>query len=100
MTRSAFIRLPAGALAVYQGPLDQLDYGIDYSTLLGDDPIVSSDWEGSGDITLARDAIAGAVASVFVTGSGGTVTNTVTSAGGRRKSVSFCVLPMPGAVCG
>lgn len=100
MTRSAFVRLSAGTLAIYQGPLDQLDYGLDYSALLKGDPIVSSAWEADGDITVDRFAVHdGAVASAFISGSQGTVTNTVTSAGGRRKAVSFCVVPPPVGSC-
>ncbi len=93
MNKSAFTVQPDGTLAVWQRQDDVLDYGIDYAKLIDDgDAIVNSEWLSVG-VTLSSPGQHGALVSVFVGGAGGSVTNTVTTAKGRRKTTVFAVLP-------
>ncbi len=92
MNKSAFSVRPDGSLAVYQRSGDMLDYGIDYARLIDDDDdIVNSEWLSVG-VTLSSPGRQGTTVSVFVGGIGGSVTNTVTTAKGRRKTTVFAVL--------
>lgn len=99
-TRAAFVVQTDGTLAVYQGADDILDYAIDHADFLtGADAILTSTWSSTGAVTVTAPAQDGAVASAFVAGTDGGVTHTVTTVLGRRKAVTFCVLPEPVAVC-
>lgn len=100
MTRTAFILRSDATIAVFQRAEDKLDYALDYAELVADgDSITSSTWSHTGPLTLSADGQAGAVVSVTVEGTQGSVTNVVTTAIGRRKAVTFCVLPSPVSSC-
>lgn len=99
-TRSAFVVRADATLAVYQSADDVLDYALDHTDLLTDgDVIASSEWTSTGDIVLTNPAQDGAVVSALIGGTQGSAKNVVTTAAGRRKSVSFCVLPAAVASC-
>lgn len=99
-TRSAFLIRQDGTPAVYQGAADALDYGLDHADLLdGGDTIISSTWSATDALTINAPTVTGSVVSALIGGTGGSVTNVVETAAGRRKAVSFCVLPVPVASC-
>lgn len=99
-TRSAFVVRADATLAVYQSADDALDYALDHTDLLTDgDVIISSVWTATGDITLVNPVQDGAIVSALIGGTQGSAKNVVTTAAGRRKSVTFCVLPLPVAAC-
>ena len=99
-TRTAFILSADATLAVYQRPEDKLDYALDYAELVADgDSITSSTWSYTGTLTLTAEAQVGAVVSVTVEGTQGRVTSVVETALGRRKAVTFCVIPPAVADC-
>lgn len=101
MKRTAFFVRPDTTLAVMQRPEATLDYGLDYSDLVSDgDTIVSSVWTSLGGVVLSGESQSGAIVSVRVAGTSGTVTNTVSTAHGRTDAVSFCVLPPAVVNCG
>ncbi len=98
--RTAFTVRADGTLAVFQRAEDILDYAHDYAELLTDgDTIATCTWAATGTVTLSDEQIAGSVVSVAIAGTGGSVTSTVTTTHGRRKSVSFCVLAPAVAAC-
>lgn len=97
---TAFIIPLGGTLAVMQSAADVLDYGFDHRDLLtGGDTVVSSVWTKTGAVTLGAEAVDGAVCTVFVAGTSGSVTNAVITDQGRRKTITFCVLPEPPSSC-
>lgn len=99
-TRSAFVVRADATLAVYQSADDALDYALDHTDLLTDgDVIISSVWTAAGDITLVNPVQDGSIVSALIGGTQGSAKNVVTTAAGRRKSVTFCVLPLPVAAC-
>lgn len=99
-TRTAFILRADATLAVFQRPEDRLDYALDYAELVADgDSLASSTWSSTGTLTLSDEGQDGAVVSVTVEGTQGSVTNLVVTAQGRRKAVTFCVLPPVVASC-
>ena len=99
-TRTAFILRSDATLAVFQRPEDRLDYALDYAELVADgDSLTSSTWSSTGTLTLADEARSGAVVSVTVEGTQGSVTNVIETAQGRRKAVTFCVIPPAVAGC-
>lgn len=99
-SRTAFILRSDATLAVFQRPEDKLDYALDYAELVADgDALTSSTWTHTGTLTLTDETQAGAVVSVTVEGTTGSVTNVVETALGRRKAVTFCVLPIAVASC-
>lgn len=86
--RSAFFR-DAEGLYVVQRAGEILDYGFDHvDAVPAGDSITSSVWAAEG-CTLSAPELDGTVSTVFVTGGvAGTVarvTNTINTAGGRRK---------------
>ncbi|WP_341649941.1 hypothetical protein [Thauera humireducens] len=100
MTRTAFILRSDGTLAVHQRAEDRLAYGIDYAGLIEDgDAIASSEWTKSGSVTTSGGQVDGTVASVVVSGTGGSVTNAIETTNGMRKAITFCVLPAPVSAC-
>ncbi len=99
-TRTAFILRSDATLAVFQRPEDRLDYALDYAELVADgDSLASSTWSSTGALTLSDESQSGAVVSVTVEGTQGSVTNLVETAQGRRKAVTFCVIPPVVATC-
>lgn len=99
-TRTAFILRADATLAVFQRPEDRLDYALDYAELVADgDSLAASTWSSTGTLTLSEQGQAGAVVSVTVEGTQGSVTNVVETAQGRRKAVTFCVIPPVVADC-
>lgn len=99
-TRTAFILRSDATLAVFQRPEDRLDYALDYAELVADgDSLASSTWSSTGALTLSDEGQDGAVVSVTVEGTQGSVTNVVETALGRRKAVTFCVIPPVVAAC-
>jgi hypothetical protein len=99
-TRTAFILRADATLAVFQRPEDRLDYALDYAELVADgDSLAASTWSITGTLTLSDESQSGAVVSVTVEGTQGSVTNVVETAQGRRKAVTFCVIPPPIADC-
>lgn len=99
-TRTAFLLRSDATLAVYQRTEDKLDYALDYTELVGTaDSISVSTWSATGTLTLTNPQQDGAVVSIDIEGAGGTVTNAVQTALGRKKTVSFCVLPAAVADC-
>lgn len=74
-------------------PQATTDFSFDWTDPLGTDTIASSIWTADAGITVVRSNFTGAVATVFL--SGGTegtnysVTNTVTTAGGRTLAANF-----------
>ena len=99
-TRSAFVVRADATLAVYQSADDVLDYALDHADLLTDgDVIASSVWTSTGDIVLTNPTQAGPIVSALIGGTQGSVKNVVTTAAGRRKAVTFCVLPAAVASC-
>lgn len=74
--------------SIEQTPASVLDYTIDYSCNLGTDTIVSSSWTvSSTDCILSSPSHTTTTATVFLTGGLAqniyTLTNTITTAGGR-----------------
>ena len=99
-TRSAFVVRADATLAVYQSADDALDYALDHTDLLTDgDVIISSVWTATGDIMLVNPAQDGAIVSALIGGTQGSAKNVVTTAAGRTKAVTFCVLPIAVASC-
>ncbi len=93
--RSAFVVQDDGTLAVYQHAEDIFDYVLDFADLLaGGDTIASSVWTGTG-VSIVAPLQDASTASVFVAGTSGIVSHTVTTAAGRRKRTEFAVLPLP-----
>lgn len=100
-TRSAFVVRDDATLAVYQSADDVLDYALDHADLLTDgDVIISSVWTSTGDIVLTNPAQDGAIVSALIGGTQGSAKNLVTTAAGRRKAVTFCVIPPVAPRCG
>ena len=73
-----------------------LDYQIDWSDLLGDDTITSSEWVASDGITIDSNSFADTAATVWL--SGGTVgqdyavTNHITTDGGREDDRTITIM--------
>lgn len=77
-----------------------LDYALDHTDLLTDgDAIASSVWTTTGSIVLTTPAQDGAIVSALIGGTQGSAKNIVTTAAGRRKAVTFCVMPIAVASC-
>lgn len=77
-------------------PYDQLDYSFDYSNWLGpNDSLAASYWTVPDELTYITDIYDSVsnIATVWLTdgNSGDTVvvTNSITTAGGRKKATSF-----------
>lgn len=94
---SVFLTNAEGQQYVEQDPSDILDYTLDWAPWLGVDTITDSVWTVSpSGLTLNNDVFNDTLATTFI--SGGlelnifTVTNRITTAGGRTKDRSFNVV--------
>lgn len=92
--RTAFHIRESGSLAVVQHNDESLDYGLDFSELLaGGDTITSSTWTAEGGtVAVTAPTVTGAIASAFITGTGGQVVHVAQTAAGRVVRTAFCVL--------
>lgn len=96
---SAFFTRDDGTVAVFQSADDCLDYGLDHAALLVDgDEIAASTWAAEGGIVIESEGVVGAVAVAMVAGTGGHLTNFITTRQGRRRVTTLCV--EPAASCG
>jgi hypothetical protein len=97
--RTAFHVREDGSLAVIQHADDILDYALDHTDLLAvGDTIATSVWT-SDVVVITAPEQDGAIVSAFVAGTGGSVSNVVTTAAGRKKRIDFCVLAPPDLAC-
>ncbi len=83
------------AIAFVKDPGARLDYQVDWTDWLGTDTITTSAWSVPAGLTKETEAFEAAVATVWLSGGTAqtdfTVTNAVTTAGGRVDQRSFLV---------
>jgi hypothetical protein len=78
-------------------PTENLDYTLDWTAWLAavSDTIDESEWSADSGVTLAANAVSGALTSVYVSGGiiGQThvVTNTITTSAGRIRTGSIAI---------